>query len=322
MIEVSVIIPVLNEEKYIENCIKSIIKQDYPKDQLEVLFVDGLSSDNTRRVLKRATEEYQWIRMLDNNKKIIPCAMNIGINEAAGIYIVRMDAHSEYSEDYISKCIEIIKRTGADNVGGPTVARGKTRKQKIIAAAYHSPFALGAGDQYKEDYEGDVDTVSFGCYKKELTESIGLYDENMPKSEDDEFNYRIKERGGRIYMSSEIRCIYYPRSSIIALARQYFGYGKSKTRVLRKHGKPARFRQIVPMLFVCFLILGYVGAILSKTIAVGYCLILLVYFLLDLWFSFKSRELKNITDKFVLAWIHVVIHVSYGCGYLRGLIMG
>lgn len=153
MIEVSVVVPVLNEEKYIEDCINSIVKQDYVKEQLEVLFVDGLSTDGTRKMLKKAEEQYGWIRILDNDKKLIPSAMNIGILAAKGIYIVRMDAHTEYSTDYISKCIDVIKNTNADNVGGPVLAKGKTRKQRIIAAAYYSPFALGAGNQYKENFE-------------------------------------------------------------------------------------------------------------------------------------------------------------------------
>lgn len=322
MIEVSVVVPVLNEEKYIEDCINSIVKQDYVKEQLEVLFVDGLSTDGTRKMLKKAEEQYGWIRILDNDKKLIPSAMNIGILAAKGIYIVRMDAHTEYSTDYISKCIDVIKNTNADNVGGPVLAKGKTRKQRIIAAAYYSPFALGAGNQYKENFEGYVDTVFLGCYKKELAENIGLYDETMARNEDDEFNYRIVKQGGKIYMSPEIRTVYYPRSSFVSLARQYFGYGEGKPKVLHKHGKPTRLRQVIPMLFVVFLVLGAIGSVLSRYVQIWYCSILMLYLFFDLGFSLKNRKLDNMTDKIVLVWTHIVIHVSYGCGYIKGLIVG
>lgn len=246
--------------------------------------------------------------------------MNIGILAAIGTYIVRMDAHTEYSADYISKCMEVIKRTDAVNVGGPVVAKGKTKKQRIIAAAYHSIFALGGGGQYRENYEGYVDTVFLGCYKKDFAVDIGMYDENMKRNEDDEFNYRIKKQGDKIYMSPEIRTSYYPRNSIMALAKQYFGYGEGKPKVLRKHGKPARLRQVIPAVFVCFLVSGAVGALFSKNAAIVYCAVLLVYFLLDLWFSLRTRKLEKITDRIVLAWVHLVIHISYGCGYLKGLI--
>lgn len=321
MIEVSVVIPVLNEEKYIDGCIASIVKQDYPKEQLEILFIDGLSTDGTREILKKASSQFKWIKIFDNEKKIIPCAMNVGIMAAEGIYIVRMDVHTEYSTDYISKCIEVLKKTGAENVGGPVVARGKTRKQRIIAAAYDSPFALGGGKQYKKGYGGYVDTVFLGCYKKDFAANIGMYDENMERNEDDEFNYRIIKQGGRIYMSPEIRTIYYPRDSMIALAKQYFGYGKGKTKVLHKYGSLARLRQIIPALFVLFLVLGAVGAILSENIAWGYFFVLLFYIILDLYFSLNNKQLEALADKLLLVYVHIVIHISYGYGYLRGLIV-
>ena len=319
-IETSVVIPVLNEKNYIKDCLRTIIKQDYPKENLEVLFVDGNSTDGTRQILKSATEQYSWIRLLDNKRKIIPSAMNIGILAAKGIYIVRMDAHTQYSFDYISKCIETIKKTNADNVGGPVIAKGKTKTQRAVAAAYYSIFALGGGDQYKENYEGEVDTVFLGCYKREYAISIGLYDENMPRNEDDEFNYRIIKNKGRVYMTPSIRTEYYPRDSIIALAKQYYYYGEGKPTVLKKHGKPARFRQIVPSLFVVFLLLGGIGSFLSIFIRVWYICGLLLYLLLDIWFSFTSTKIQHIDEKIRLLWIHFVIHVSYGWGYLKGLL--
>lgn len=156
---------------------------------------------------------------------------------------------------------------------------------------WNSPFALGGGIQYQEDYEGEVDTVFLGCYKKDYAIRIGLYDENMDRNEDDEFNFRIRENGSQIYVTPEIRTIYYPRDSIMALSRQYFHYGEGKPKVLRKHGKPARLRQIVPSLFAGSLFFGIIGAAFLAFFRAGLFSIL----------------------------VHFVIHIFYGFGYLKGL---
>lgn len=318
MIEVSVIIPVLNEEKYINNCINTIIAQDYPKEKLEVLFVDGMSTDSTRKVLKVYSERFYWIKLLDNKKKIIPCALNIAIEAAEGIYIVRMDAHTEYSTDYISKCLEVIKETHADNVGGPVIAKGKNRKQRSIAAAYYSSFALGGGKQYKETYEGYVDTVFLGCYKKETAMRIGLYDEALPRNEDDEFNLRLIKQGGHIYMSPRIKTIYYPRNSYFKLAEQYFGYGEGKPAVMLKHGAPSTLKQLIPALFVLFLLCGFLLIFFNSVIVKSfYIIVLLLYLVCDLIVTIQSTRVQGLIERAGLFWTHIVIHCSYGAGYLK-----
>ena len=325
MKSVSVVIPVLNEEKYIEACIESVIAQDYPKDSLELLLVDGMSEDATREIIGRYTSDYDWIRMLDNEKRIIPAALNIGIVEARGEYIVRMDAHSEYATDYVSKCMEVLERTGADNVGGPQLTDGKNTKQKIIASAYSSVFALGGGKHFKKDYEGEADTVFLGAFKRSYAIEMGLFDEDLPRNEDDEFNYRIKKNGGRVYISPEIKSTYYPRDSFRALAKQYYGYGEGKPKVMKKHGKPSGFKQFVPALFVVFLAFGSVITVihaitkafplLKKLFTIG----LAVYGICNAIATFTNRQSHGIIEKAGLFWAHIVIHISYGAGYIRGL---
>lgn len=319
MIEVSVIIPVLDEEKYIIGCLNSVLSQDYPRQKMEVLFVDGLSADRTREIISEYADKYEFIHLLDNKKRIIPCALNIGIVSASGKYIVRMDAHTEYADNYISKCIEILKRTCAENVGGPVRARGKTKKQKAVAAAYHSKFALGSGGQYQEDYEGFVDTVFLGAYKKELVEKIGMYDEAMPRNEDDEFNMRIIKNGGRIYMSPTIQTIYYPRDSYIKLFWQYFGYGEGKIDVIRKHGRSTRLRQMIPLLFVLFLICGGISSLLFPVLRRIYIGIIGVYIFLDAFASVKNPYAIGMAEKLSLFWVHIVIHIAYGLGCNKGV---
>ena len=135
--KVSIIIPILNEEKYIDKCIESILKQDYPREDMEAILIDGESQDNTLRIINKYIEKYPFIKVLNNPHKTVQYALNIGIKGAVGKYIVRMDAHAEYANDYVSKCIEYLEKTKANNVGGPMIAKGKDDVQKVVAAAYH-----------------------------------------------------------------------------------------------------------------------------------------------------------------------------------------
>lgn len=321
MIEVTVLIPVLNEEKYIEKCMESVISQDFPKGSMELIIVDGMSTDATRDILERYIQQYSWIKLLDNPKKIIPCALNIGIKAAKGAYILRMDAHSEYANDYISQSVAVIKETGADDVGGSLVAKGKTSRQRAIAAAYYSPFALGGGGQQnKADYEGYVDTVFLGCYRRDVFDRIGLYDEALPRNEDDDLNYRLINSGGKIYLSPKIKTVYYPRDTFSGLAKQYYGYGFGKPSLMKKYGKPTNLKQLVPAFFVVFLICGAILSFFIPAVRKIYFSILTLYVLFDMIVSMRSDKVYDFKEKMGLFYAHIVIHVAYGLGYLKGLL--
>ena len=316
---VSVIVPVLNEEKYIKECLNSLLNQDYPKENLEIILVDGNSSDKTVEIIKRYIQKYSFIKLVANPKKTVQYAMNLGIKNAFGKYIVRMDAHATYSNDYISKCIEYLKKTKAANVGGTTVVRGKTSTQKVIAAAYHSPFALGGSKHYDENYEGYADTVAWGAFEREYLLKIGMYDEKLPRSEDDDLNFRITERGDKIFVTPKIKSIYYPRDSFLKLFKQYFEYGKWKVAVVRKHHKPSRIAHLIPMMFVLFLIFGAVLSFFGSFFKITYASIFALYVFINLFFSFKNKYTWNFTSKIKLFAVHFIIHVSYGLGFLVGI---
>ncbi len=313
--KVSVIVPILNEEKYIRNCLESILNQDYPKICLEVILIDGGSEDKTLDIISEYAAKYDFIKLLKNEKKIIPCALNIGIKNASGKYIVRMDAHASYANDYISKCIEYLKKIKCANVGGTTVVKGKSFVQKIIAAAYHSPFALGGSKHYDENYEGYTDTVAWGAFEREYLLKIGLYDENLPRSEDDDLNFRITERGDKVFVTPKIKSIYYPRDTFWGLFSQYFNYGKWKVAVIKKHHKPSRLAHLVPMLFAAFLIFGSVLSLVFSFFKGLFSSVLLLYFLMDLVFSFRNSHIKSAAGKIGLMWAHFVIHFAYGLGF-------
>lgn len=317
-IVVSVVIPVFNEEKYIKNLLESLIFQDYCKENLEIILADGMSSDKTREIIKLYTQKYDYIKLVNNHKKTVQHGLNIGINNAVGKYIVRMDAHSEYEKNYISKCIEYLENTDATNVGGPMVAVGKTRLQKIIATAYHSEFALGGGKNHDKNYQGYTDTVFLGAFRKQDILKLNLYDVNLTKNEDDDLCYRMIKNNMKIYITPEIKSKYYPRDNFKDLFRQYYDYGLWKIAVIKKHRRPARITHLVPALFVVFLVLFGIFSVFSKIVFSVFCTIMSLYLILNIYFSFRKNEL-NFYDKFILMWVHFILHVSYGLGFIAGV---
>ena len=214
---VSIIIPCRDERRFIEKCLLSIIANDYPKESLQVLVVDGMSEDGTREILNQFSGKYPFIKMLDNPKKIVPVALNIGIKQARGNVIIRMDAHNVYGKDYISKCVKYLRKYNIDNVGGIciTLPGRNTLLAQSIALALSHPFGVGNA-HFRIGLKGPkyVDTVPFGCYKREVFEKIGLFDEDLVRNQDDELNVRLQRNGGKILLVPEIVSYYYARDSL------------------------------------------------------------------------------------------------------------
>ena len=316
---VSVVIPVRNEEKYIAKCVESVLNQDFPKKDMELILVDGASEDRTVAIIEDFAAKYDFIRLCENPRRTVQHALNIGIKSAVGKYVVRMDAHSEYASDYVLECVRHLEKTNAVNVGGPMVARGKTRLQKVIAAAYHSPFALGGGKFHDENYEGYADTVYLGAFKRETLLRLGLYDEVLPRNEDDDLNLRILKSGGRVYVTPKIKSVYYPRSRYGALFKQYFEYGLWKVTVIKKHGKFARLSHLVPVLFFLFVAMFPVLSLFSGLACLTFAVVMLIYLSLSFYFSLKSKYLRRFCDKLRLVWVHFVLHIAYGAGFFCGI---
>lgn len=316
---VSIVIPILNEEKYIANCIESILEQDYPKEKLELVLVDGISSDDTLAIIERYKSYCPFIKVYSNPQKTVQFALNIGIMNAKGKYIVRMDAHSEYVADYVSKCIEFLEKTNAFDVGGPMIAKGKNDIQKVVAAAYHSPFALGGGKFHIENFEGYADTVFLGAFRKQDLIDIGLYDERLPRSEDDDLTFRINEAGYKVYITPQIKSVYYPRDSYSSLFKQYFEYGLWKVAVIKKHKKPARISHLIPLLFILFLLFFGLGSLIFRPIRYIFVIVMCLYIVLDVFFSFKNKYINSFKNKLRLMYVHFVLHFSYGIGFLIGI---
>jgi succinoglycan biosynthesis protein ExoA len=247
---VTVAMPCLNEEAYIEDCLRSVLSQDYPRDRMEILVADGRSGDRTRDIIARLAEEDRRIRLIDNPERLQAAGMNRVIRAARGDVIVRMDVHCEYAPDYVSACVRVLERTGADNVGGAQRARSRGSFQRALCAALTSPLGMGGASYRQADQEGEVDTVFLGAFRRRVFERVGLYDPEAFTNEDAELNQRIIEDGGRVYLSREITVHYYPRSSLKALARQYYRYGLGRARTIHRRGMPLTVRPLLPFLMV------------------------------------------------------------------------
>jgi succinoglycan biosynthesis protein ExoA len=317
---VSVIVPCRNERNHIEACLRSILDQIEPPGGMEVLVVDGMSDDGTRELLRSSAATDTRVRLIDNPRQITPVALNLGINCARGQIIVRMDAHTEYSRDYVLQCVETLQQTGADNVGGPARTKAVGYVQRAIAAAHHSPFSSGGAAFHRADYEGEVDTVFYGCWRKDKLIQIGLFDEELVRNQDDELNYRITKSGGRLWQSPQIRCWYSPRKSLAGLFKQYMQYGFWKVRVIQKHSRPASFRHLVPVIFVLGLALGWLPGLLYSPLGILYAGLTIAYGILSVVFSAHTAAKANWTIFPILPAVFFVYHLSYGLGFAVGLI--
>ena len=319
----SVICPVYNEEKYISQCIESLLQQDYPQDDLEILFVDGMSNDKTREIIASYTRQYPFIKMLDNPKKIVPYAMNAGIKASKGDIIIRLDGHVEYPTNYFSALVKNLTELDADNVGAlcETLPCGSSSKELAIAEALSSSF--GMGNSYFRigcNEVRRVDTVAFGCFKREVFDKVGLYDNELIRNQDDELNGRIIKNGGKIYLIPSIVTKYYARDKISKVRKMFYQYGLYKPLVNKKLGSPATVRQFFPLAFVLGLFIGAGLSCVSIIVALLYATVLVLYLFLACSFTVKSI-VKTGRWGLVLyqPFIYFTIHVSYGWGYLIGI---
>lgn len=320
---ISVVVPIFNEEKFIDKCVQSIINQDYPKDDMEVVFVDGMSTDGTRAKLAEWSVKYPWLRVIDNPQRIVPPAMNLGIRAAKGDIIIRLDAHAVFPTNYFSELVKYLHELHADNVGGVcrTLPAGPTPLCRSIAAVLSSPF--GMGNSYfriGSDEIRKVDTVPFGCFRRSLFDQIGYFDEELIRNQDDEFNGRIVKSGGSIYLLPHLVIDYFARDSVRKVWSMFYQYGLFKPLVNKKLGSPATVRQFFPMLFVLGLAIGFLLTPVSIWIFWLYWLIVLLYWVLAFAIGIRTARREQCPPMAVMMpYLFFVVHCAYGIGYLHGL---
>jgi len=313
---VSVLIPIRNEEKSIARCLDSILANGYPRDRLEILVIDGESNDCSQKTVDKYINEYPFIKLLNNPKRIQAAGLNIGLKEAKGEIIIRMDAHATYAQDYILQCVNLLQITGASNVGGMQRGVGSGYVSGAIAIATTTPFGIGdARFRYSEKEEW-VDTVYLGAWYKKTLESLGGFNEEWVVNEDYELNYRLRQAGGKILLSPKIRCHYYVRGSLRDLFHQFFRYGFWKVRTLVAHPESLRWRHLVPPVFVLAIILS-IGLL-----AVSWPAALIVpglYVIANLAFCFSTVWRRGWLYLPLLPIVFGILHIGWGVGFWLGL---
>lgn len=316
---VSIVMPLYNEEHYINNCLDSLLQQDYPIDAMEWIFVDGGSTDKTKAILKSYQERYpQLIQIYDNPYKTVPYAMNIGIEKAIGRYIIRMDAHADYRKDYISKCVFYLDKTGADNVGGVAETKSRGEVGKAIALMLSSKFGVGNSQFRINGESGFVDTVPFGAFRKEVFEKWGGYDERLTRNQDNEMNYRIRKNGGKIYLSNDIQFSYYCRNTIRGICDMAIKNGMWNIITMKLCPGSMGMRHFVPLCFLISIIFLPLLGILFHPMRIIFGFEMALYLILDIYFSLKQKN--DTTSFFLLLFLFPLFHISYGIGSIKGIL--
>ncbi|PWD98017.1 glycosyltransferase family 2 protein [Marinilabilia rubra] len=321
---VSVIMPVRNEEKFIAGSLEAIYQQTYPHDKIEVILADGMSEDKTLSVIEEFRMRIKTLRIMviPNHGKIAPIALNLAIRKATGEVIVRMDAHAEYPSDYIELLVGGLYEYEADNVGGIFLSSAYDGSTKSKAIAFAVAHPVGVGNSFHRIgsiVSKEVDTVPYGCFRRSVFEQIGLFDEELIRNQDDEFNGRMKKAGMKIVIIPEVKIKYYVRDSFRKLFKMFFQYGLFKPLVVKKLNLLPSWRQLIPVLFVLFLIFGVVGSFFNFSWFIVFAGVLFLYLILLSITAFSSVLMGEHQMFFPVIWSFNVIHLSYGLGYLKGL---
>jgi succinoglycan biosynthesis protein ExoA len=325
MTKVSVIVPCYNERSTIRHLLEALREQTFPRREMEVVIADGMSSDGTREAIATFQRDFPDfdVRVVDNPVRSIPSALNRAIEVSRGRILIRLDAHSKPYPDYIANCVKAHETGLGDNVGGVWEIQpgAQTWIARSIAAAASHPLGVGDALYRHTTSAAEVDTVPFGSFRRALMDRIGLFDESLLTNEDYEFNARVRGAGGRIWLDPSIRSIYFARSTLLELARQYWRYGFWKWRMLRRYPKTLRWRQALPPLFVLSLIalalfslfLPFAGYALAGELIIYFSILILA----ALTAAFRRRESYLV---FGLPLAISVMHMAWGSGFLWSML--
>lgn len=320
----TVICPILNEEKYIAKCIDSILEQDYPKDDLEILFVDGMSRDKTREIVAELATKYPFIHLIDNINHTVPWAMNLGIKAAKGDVIMRLDAHATYEKSYFSVLVDALQKYNADNVGAVCRTDVLNKNSKTLAIREVLSNKFGVGDStFRTGIKTaqEVETVPFGCWRRDVFDKYGMYNARLVRNQDIELNKRIICGGGKIIIVPETFCTYFARETYKALAKNNYANGKWNilTVYYTKELRSLSLRHFVPLIFVLSLIVPtFVGLFWNPALYIS-ALALCAYLLTLGTVSAKLAMSKTLNFFYLLASF-AVLHISYGWGSFIGIL--
>jgi succinoglycan biosynthesis protein ExoA len=318
--KVSVVVAVLNEVGNLPQFLESVVAQDYPADLVEVLVVDGGSTDGSLELAEAAVAARPNMRMFHNREKIQSVGFNLGISQSRGDIVALASAHTVLNRSYLSTCVRLLEATGADNVGGGQDAHGVSAFGRAVAAAYGSRFGVGGASHHYSSVAGPADTVFPGCFRRAVFHRVGMFDESLAVHEDYELNWRIRHAGGIVYYSPEIRTPYSVRETPAALARQYFRYGRAKGTVARRSPGVVRPHHLAPPLLVLGLAILAPWGLRSRDPRRGLTALLGAYGgVLALATAEAGKDLRSDARRW-LPLALTTMHLTWGAGMIVGLL--
>ena len=317
---ISVIVPIHNEKQFIGATLDSILQQSV-NEPIEILVSDGMSTDGTRKVIEQYQSKNLSIHLVDNPDKIVSTGFNRALSIAKGEIIIRIDGHAIMKPNYISQCLKVLEKTRADCVGGPIFNSSDGIVGKSINIAQSIKFGVG-GVAFREKIKKGkyVDTLAFGAYKRNVFRKLGGYDQELIRNQDDEFNFRLIQSGGKIWLDPSIQSLYYPRTSLSKLFIQYFKYGFFKVRVMQKRKGLASVRHVIPFIFILSFFSSFFYYLIYK-VEIPFLIISLSYICLSILSSLNQfiRNINNWRSTLILPVVFATMHFAYGFGYLLGL---
>jgi GT2 family glycosyltransferase len=313
---VSIVIPCLNEEHYITALLDSLAAQDYGPDGIEVLVADGGSTDRTRELVRAYPSRFARLELVDNPRRITVAGLNEGMAASRGDCWIIIGAHSKVREDFVRASVEALQRTGAACVGGPIETIGEGTMGLAIAAAMSSPFGVGNAKFRYAEVEGEVDTVPFGCYHRKVWDIVGTFDETVDGADEDSYNQRLLDAGGKIWLTPAIRSSYYPRRTLKALGKQYWEYGSAKGTLFQR-GRPLQPGHFAPTVMVAGgPALWLVGRV-SKRARLLLKVLAAAYIAGGLVMASKAAS-KNGANPVLTFAAMATMHAAYGAGFASG----
>ena len=319
--KLSVTIPCRNEVLYIEECIEALYACELPVDtNMQVFVVDGMSDDGTRELVTSLTEKYSDLHLIDNKQQLTPFAFNLGIYAGGEVdYVQIVGARHILSKNYLMQCIERLQTdTSCWCVGGRIQNEYINFEGEIISKAMETTFGMGIGNFRSLKKSGYTDTVTSPMYPYWVFEKIGFFDEELTRNQDDDFNFRVTQAGGKIYFEHDISLKYYVRGNFSGLKRQFFQYGYWKVYVNKKHKMVTTFRQLIPPLFVLYLLSIPLTLFFGLLWTGVYTIPLVLYGGLTIYFSIKGAKTANEFIKLMRAY--TILHARYGLGYVLGIL--
>ena len=307
---ISVILPVLNEESHLESAVLSVLSQDY-RGPLEIILALGPSRDRTNEIATKLASQDNRVKLLDSPTGKTAAGLNLALAASKSPVVVRVDGHAQIPNNYISLIVEILNKTGAVNVGGVMAAVGTTAFERAVAGAMRSPLGVGASRFHTGGEAGEVDTVYLGAFRREALNAIGGFDERFTRAQDWELNFRLRENGGVIYFDPRLHVTYRPRSSVGALAKQYFEYGRWRRVVSRRHSGTINYRYLAPP----FALLGFsTSIVLGVLLSSIFFIPALVYLLFVVLASLKIST--SVGEYLLLLVVIPTMHFAWGAGFI------